>query len=115
MDVVVVVLDYVQQLVTAVVKVIAVIIAAVVAVQDVVIHVLAPRLQLHQVAPQETKVKTVLAKKILDHLVHVLAIVLAIVIVDAAAVVLVTALVVVMADVHRFVQLHVRDNVTLVV
>lgn len=98
-----------------VVRVVAAIIVAAVVVLDVVIHVLAPRLQSHQVAPQETKVKIVLVKKILDHPIHVLAIVLAIVIMDAAAVVSVTVLVAVMVVARRFVQLHVKDNVIVVV
>ena len=115
MDVVEVVLDYVRQLVTAVVRAVAVIIVAAVVVLDVVIHVLAPRLQSHQVAPQEIKVKTVLVKKTLDHPVHVLATVLAIAIVGVVVVVLVTVLVAVMVDAHKFVQQHVKDNVIVVV
>ena len=115
MGVGVVVLDYVRQLVTVVVKAVAVIIVVAVVVLDVVIHVLAPRLQSHQVAPQEIKVKTVLAKKIRDRLVHVLATVPAIVIVDVAVVVLVTVLVAVMVDARKFVQQHVKDNVIVVV
>ena len=115
MDAAAAVLDYVRQLVTADVRVVAVIVVAAVVVLDVVIHVLAPRLQLHQVAQQETRVKTALVKKILDHPVHVPAIVLAIAIVDVVVVVSVTAPVVVMADARKFVQQHVKDSVILVV